>query len=441
MYWMPLLVTQLALAQTGTVQGEIVVVPDPSGAGHANSNFVAGVGTTLCAYGARGLYSVRPDVYDGVVVFTSSPMSSGLTGNAATPKGTLVRPTSSGSGYGSPLIVLPAANYGSAAQLSQCVFMGPVQNLPPSPDEDFRVASLGGTTPSGLTGIETLGHEYGHHWLVQSAYDQGAGLEVLHRGDTREPLDGQQSNRLSLVTLHYSGLADSQSVMFGNFITPLGGGQYRLSGGSRQYGPMDQYLMGLRAPSETPPMRVLDDGSGMGVAEMPLRRGESKTVSGMAEVWVSVEDVVRAQGPRLPAFPDAKRCFRVAFVLVLAPGATTATPQQLAAVEAYRTRWESWFFGATDGRAATVTTLDPSAACPTPPLPAADVGTESADAGGPAQDAGEPPQDAGAGGQDAGGDEPGTAKLQPGCGCTGAAAAPWLLAFALWTLSPSRRRD
>jgi hypothetical protein len=434
MIWTPLLVAQLVLAQTGTVQGELVVVPDPTGSGHANSNFVAGVGSTLCAFGARGLYSVRPDAYDGVVVFTTSSLSGGLTGNSATPKGTLVRPTSTGSGYGAPLVVLPAASYGSAAQLSHCVFMGPVQNLPASPDEDFRTAGFGGTTPSGLTGIETLGHEYGHHWLVQSVYDRGAGLEVLHRGDTREPLDGQQTDRLSLVTLHYSALVDSQSVMFGNFITPLGGGQYRISGGPRKYGPMDQYLMGLRAPEETPPMLVLDDGSGMGVADMPLRRGETKTVSALDETWISVGDVVRAQGPRLPAYPEAKRCFRVAFVLVLAPGAEAATPEQLAKVEAYRTRWESWFLGATDGRAATVTALEPSSACPAPPLPTPDAGSTGQDAGDPVQDAGPPAQDAGS-------EPPGTDKLKPGCGCGGAGAAPWLVAFALWALRSPRRRD
>ncbi|MEN9799628.1 MAG: Tol-Pal system protein TolB, partial [Pseudomonadota bacterium] len=265
--------------------------------------------------------------------------------------------------------------------------------------------------------------------------------EVLHRGDTREPLDGQETNRLSLVTLHYSALADSQSVMFGNFITPLGGGQYQLSGGTRKYGPLDQYLMGLRAPEETPPMRVLDDGSGMGAAEMPLRRGETKTASALDEVWVSVADVVRAQGPRLPAFPDARRCFRVAFVLVLAPGATTATAEQLARVEAYRTRWESWFLFATDGRAATVTTLDPAAACPAPLLPAADAGTAGEDAGSTEQDAGGPTQDGGTSAQDAGNGQPDTGKLKPGCGCNGAGAAPWLVAFALWALRASRRRD
>jgi hypothetical protein len=433
---MSLLLGQLLLGQSGTVIGDIVVVTDPNGTGHANTNVAAGVGSTLCAYGARGLYSVRPDIFDGVVVFTTSSMTGGfLGGNSATPKGTIVRATSTGTGYGTPLIPLPASDYGSPARLGQCVFMGPVQNAPLNPDEDFRQPSFGGgSSPTGLTGIEVLGHEYGHHWLVFSAFDQGNGLDVLHRADTG---DGNSSTPSTSATLHYSHLADSHSVMFGNFVTPLGGGQYRLEGGERKYGALDQYFMGLRAPEETPAMRVLDDGSGMGLVGTPLRRGESAVVTAQDEVLLSVADFVRAQGPRQPAFPTAPRCFRVAFVLVLAPGATTPTSEQFAVVEAYRKRWEGWFAAATDGRAATVTDLDAAATCPEPTL--VTVADGGVDAGGsPAQDGGalvQPAQDAGAG-VDAGVADR-TSKLKPGCGCNGSLPLPWTLGAFAWAL---RRR-
>jgi hypothetical protein len=429
----PLLIAQMVLGQAAFTVGDVLVVPDPGGTGHASSNLAAGVGSTLCAFGARGLYSARPDVFDGVVVFTTSSMSGGLLGNSATPKGTIVRATASGTGYGTPLIPLPASEYGSAGKLGQCVFMGPVQNAPLNPDEDYRQPSFGGgSSPTGLTGIEVLGHEYGHHWLVFSAFDQGNGLDVLHRADTRDSTDGSAPNRMASATLHYSHLADSRSVMFGNFITPLGNGQYRLEGGERKYGALDQYLMGLRAAEETPPLRVLDDGSGMGLVGTPLRRGESEVVNAQDEVLVSVADFIRAQGPRVPAFPTAPRCFRVAFVLVLAPGATSATSDQLAVVEAYRKRWEGWFFQATEGRAATVTSLNAATACPEPALaPAADGGTtEEPDAGNSPSVA----PDAGLNeATDAGDDLPGTTKIRPGCGCTGLAGsalpAAWLLAL------------
>jgi uncharacterized protein (TIGR03382 family) len=195
--------------------------------------------------------------------------------------------------------------------------------------------------------------------------------------------------------------------------------------------------MGLRSAEETPPLRVLDDGSGMGLVGTPLRRGEAQVVTAQDEVQVSVADFVRAQGPRQPAFPNAPRCFRVAFVLVLAPGATSPTSEQFAVVEAYRKRWEAWFTTATDGRAATVTELDANAACPEPPLSGPqDAGV---DAGEVAQDAGAPESPAGnAGGTaDAGEDLPGTSKVKSGCGCTATTPAPWFLLAFGWAL---RRR-
>lgn len=431
--WLPL-VLQLSLTQVGSVSGELVVVPDPSGTGHTTSNLVAGLGATLCAYGARGVASVRPDVFDAVVVFTNHPLSGPALGSAATPRGTIVRSTSTGAMYGAPLLVLPPSDFGSAARLSHCVFMGPVQNLPASPDDDFLQPGLSGPAPSGLSGIEVLGHEFGHQWMAGSAFEQGSGLDVLHRADPRDPLMGTQTNRVSLATLHYSHLADSRSVMFGNFITPLGGDQYRLEGGARGYGPMDQYFMGLRAPADTPPLRVLDDGSGMGLIGTPLRRGEAQTVTA-SEVSIAVADFVRAQGVRTPPFPLARRCFRVAFVLATQQG-TTATPAQLALVDAWRQRWESWFTPATDGRGTVVTSLDVFADCPEPPLPG-DAGVDAGlvdagldDAGAIAMDAGPAELDAGA--PDAGGEPSETGKIRPGCGCaSGPELALTLLALLL----------
>lgn len=440
------LVVQLALAQAGIVNGEVVVVADTNGAAHTNSNLVAGLGSTLCAFAARGVAYAKPDVFDVVVAFTTHPLTGGVLTNDATPKATIVRASGTGYTWGSPLIVLQPSEFGSAAQLSHCVFMGPVQNLPANPDDDFRQPAFPtGTMPSGTTGIEVLGHELGHHWLVQSAYDTGDGLRAMHRSDAREPADGLE-DRVSMAQLHWSHLADTQSVMYGNFITPLGNGQFKLEGGARKYGPMDQYFMGLRAPEETPPLLVINDGSQMGLIGTPLRRGESTTVSGTA-VNVSVADFVRAQGVRAPAFPNAKRCFRLAFVLVTQQG-TTATADQLALVDAYRRRFEGWFSFATDGRANAVTSLDVFEPCPEPPLgmdggvvEPVDAGvevdagvTEQPDAGAPSSDAGILP-----GNNDAGTTtEPGTdtTKFKPGCECDSVPAGALLLTLLL----TSRRR-
>ncbi|MBM4381403.1 MAG: hypothetical protein FJ086_19200 [Deltaproteobacteria bacterium] len=157
------------------------------------------------------------------------------------------------------------------------------------------------------------------------------------------------------------------------------------------------------------------------------------------EVQVSVADFVRAQGPRQPAFSNAPRCFRVASVLVLAPGSTRPTSEQFAVVDAYRKRWETWFTPDTDGRAATVTELDATAACPEPPLNGPR--GAGADAGEVTQDAGAPVVPAGDAGMiaDAGQEVPGMSEVKSGCGCSGTTPAPWVLLAFGWALR--RRRN
>ncbi|MBL8915314.1 MAG: hypothetical protein JNM17_31715 [Archangium sp.] len=439
-----LLVAQLALAQVGVIEGEVVVVPDPSGQGHTTNNLIAGLGSTLCAYASKGVYSVKPDVFDAIVVFTTHPLSGMAIGSPATPKGTVVRAEyTSGVVWGSPLIVLQPSDFGSPQRLLHCAFMGPLQNLPANPDDDFLLPAFPtGTMPSGTTGIEVLGHEFGHHWMVLSAFDTGNGLlDALHRSDDRMPLMGMQMNRVSAAGVHYSHLADTQSVMYGNFITPLGGGMYRLSGGARKYGPMDQYFMGLLPPAMTPPMLVLDDGSGMGLIGTPLRAGETETVSAQREVRVSVDDFVRAQGVRMPAFPNTKRCFRVAFALAVQQG-QTATPQQIAMVDAYRRRWEQWFKFATDRRGSSVTSLDVFAPCPEPEIDADGGVVPEVDAGvlDGGEDAGSVVEmDSGVVQPSSDGGDDGridTGKIRPGCGC---GASDAVLALALLALLRRRK--
>ncbi|MBL8952060.1 MAG: hypothetical protein JNK82_14850, partial [Myxococcaceae bacterium] len=361
------------------VQGELVIVDDPTGTPHDVTVNPASVDLALCAFAARGLYTVKPDVYDSLVVFTTHPMTEvQYTLFGKTPSGYAVRQTDQGITYGGFLIRQPPSAYGSAAELDHCAYMGPLRQWPANPDAPFELPAgpLGGTKPMGLTGVEVLGHEFGHHWLLFAAHDanDGRGLQALFRSDPRDP---EQADRPkpSTADLHYSHLAGSLSVMFGNTVTPLGGDTFRLEGGARKYSPLDQYLMGLRGAHETPPLLVIDDGSQRGLIGTPLMAGQTELVRGR-RVDIPVDDVIRAVGPRVPAYPNTQRCFRFAFVVVAHPG-HTVTAAELATIEAYRQRWESWFPFATDGRGSVDTRLSPADPCPTTPvdlMPASEVG-------------------------------------------------------------------
>jgi hypothetical protein len=284
--------------------------------------------------------------------------------------------------------------------------------------------------------------------MVWAAYDQANGLgpQALFRGNTREDTDPMHA--ISSSNLHWSAYADTGSVMYGNFITDNQDGTFTLKGGDHKYGYFDQYLMGIRAAADVPPMLVIDDGTGLGSADFPVPPGQSQTLTGLGYT-VTVDDLIRAIGPRMPAYPNAQSCFRVAFVLVTQAG-HTPTSQELAIVDAYRQRWETWYAWATDGRGSVDTRLDATNACPVvvpdAGVPMMDAGMNVPDAG-DASDAGTmmPPADAGPGGElnnvpppmD---DNPPvlvpTSKVKPGCGCTesplGSLAFGLLVMLAAW---------
>ncbi|MEW5742426.1 MAG: hypothetical protein AB1938_26145 [Myxococcota bacterium] len=483
------LVAQAALAQVSTV-GDIVVIQDPTG---AITNLVTSMTPTsiipsqqeqFCRAAYNAMRTVLPDQYDGIISFSTSEDITDLNNVW---QGSPVR--SAGSGYGRQNS--PWVNTYNGQKISQCVFMGTLgrtaaffpglprtEPLPPNPDSPW-MPSIGVPIPiPSLTGIEMLGHEYGHHWLMGIEFDQndGRGRQHFIRGylASGDPMTQGSPNQ------HYSHFADSRSVMYGECITDLGNGTFELRGCPRKYSHIDQYLMGLRAASEVSPMMVLEDAamSGQGVDTVAMAANSSgSTVSNMIRHDITADEIIRAMGARIPAYPMAQNCWRVAFVVVLAPGQTTIPPAMLQKVEAYRARWGPWFSFATDGRGTMDSRINGNGCVVNPPtdggvvvVPDAgqpDAGQPDAgrpDAGDPEEDAGiiEPdageqpdaggeiiPEDAGAQGRDAGPSKwdtyvpNDTGKIRPGCGCgaTGGFEVMALLGLLGAVLRRARHRD
>ena len=325
--------------------GDVAVVEDTSGVIHNHVDLdnmggfelMAG-GGRFCRDTAKQLIPTLGDQYDGIFTFTPKQLDDLMNVQQGQPvrwstQGIGTQPMNWGSQFGSP------------AKLSQCVFMGSLPKLPNHPDGP-ATALFG--LPLGITGTELMGHEYGHHWMTWVHFDKndGNGQRDLLRGYEENQNDPNAAGQLNG---HYGYYTDSRSVMYGNFITDNGNGTFTVRGGQRKYGQLDQYLMGLRAPNEVAPTMVLDDGSHHNSAAGAHGPTGAMNVTGMTRVDVSVDDVIRAEGTRVPAYPNAQSCWRVAFVLVVPPGQTYSAAD-VAKVEAYRARWEQWFHWATDGR-------------------------------------------------------------------------------------------
>lgn len=470
---MTALVACQAAAQV-SINGNLIVVQDPSGQMNDllsmnNSSIFPSHQEQFCraAYNAMRAAGI-PDEFDGIITFTTSETVTDLDNVW---QGSPVR--ADGTGYGRANS--PTANTYNGQKIGQCVFMGTLgrtaslfgppgpEALPANPDDDWA-PSLGIQIPGvkSLTGIEMMGHEYGHHWLLGAEFDQndGRGRQTFIRGWNAD----QNSTSMGYANQHYSHLADSRSVMYGECITDLGSGSFKFEGCARKYSHIDQYLMGLRAPMDVTPMMVLEDPTdpGHGVDSIAMGRTSSATTqNNLTRHDVTANEVIAAMGSRVPGYPTAQSCWRVAIVVVLAPGQTTPPQAMLDKANRYAARWPTWFNFATDGRG-TMDTRITGMGCVVPNdggvvMPPVDAGLPEVDAG-QSDDAGMMEVDAGTVDPDAGVMEPvdagtenpdagpskedtrvpyETGKIRPGCGCAADAGAS---VFGFVALALLRRR-
>ncbi len=459
--WVAVFTATAASAQITRVtnMGEVIVVPDPSGAINSlvtdfgGGSIYPSVQEQFCRAAFNNMRADgNGDEYDGIFAFMVAPNSNPF---GSVWQGSPVRSDATGMGRDNP-VNLQVSKYNST-KIGQCAFLGSLASdeLPSNPEDVWKPVGLF----NSLTGIEMLGHEYGHHWLLNIQFDlnDGKGKRHLIRATPTSSGEGGEANS---PNQHYSALADSRSVMYGSCITDQGGGSYKLGGCVRKYSHIDQYLMGLRAPDEVSPMMVLEDPSRPGEGEdaIAMSTGSSGTTrNGLTRYDVTAESIIRAMGPRVPAYPNAKSCFRVAFVVVLAPGATSIPPAILEKVQRYRNRWSDWFNFATDGRGTMDSHIGPGG-CVVGYHP--DGGTAVFDAGSPVEndagavdrDAGAPdagedagevvsPADSGAGPFDAGPCikcDVGTIRAA-GCGCGVASGAELFALLAVVALAAARR--
>lgn len=157
-----------------------------------------------------------------------------------------------------------------------------------------------------------FGQELGHAWLAFVSYDGGA---------------GQSRNMLGRANAHWSFYLDSGgSPVQGHDWLDNGDGSFTaIKHDIYEYSDLDLYLMGLLPPEQVAPWFVLenpsnciDAASGDGVCADPgafLFEAESYTVDATRRD-ITIDDVIAAEGPRIPAWPDAPDTYDVSFVLV-----------------------------------------------------------------------------------------------------------------------------
>lgn len=270
---------------------------------------------------AQRFYETHEDSYDYLVFFNTAGISAGA--NALANEVT-VRSYRQGIGDS---VVDAGASYGSPARLQAVLNMGPLRQYPLDPYA--RVGNRGLIT--GDTTMTLIGHETGHLFLALASI--------------RDPLDQSARPMLGTQSAHWNFNFNSEaSLLEGNRIQDQGSNRFLTVATVEGYSIFDQYLMGFRLPEEVPPMFLVRNSSASGTRFPQVGVSFSGTRQDVA-----VNDVIAAEGRRVPSAEVAQRRFRFAFLLIV-PAGTEPAADDVERLETYRAEFERYYQRAAQDR-------------------------------------------------------------------------------------------
>lgn len=211
-----------------------------------------------------------------------------------------------------------SAQFGSVGKLQGTVDLGNITQLATNP-----------YGPLLDTNVRTLSHELMHRF--------GAYVRFKNQDGTLN------TDLLGKDSAHWSYLLDSKgSIMYGNGWKDNKDGTFTSTAIRNAFSPLDLYLMGMIPKEQVPPM-VLIDNPAIDKTKLPQL---GATISGTAKT-ITIDDIVAAEGERIPNAATAQKQFNVGFVLLTRAGdnATAATQ----AVETLRKVWAGRFAEQTNG--------------------------------------------------------------------------------------------
>ncbi len=278
---------------------------------------------------ANAFYTSFPDSFDQLVLL--STFTYPLLGSGAFAFHSPVKNNTQGIGKG---VADHSVFYGSGGKLKSFLNLNALEVWPADPAERFLA--------DGYNFLGLLGEETGHRWGSTVSFDSGSGPQNL--------LLGRSMN-------HWSRYLDSDaSTMEGNDWNPLGGNQFQVAGFVGGYSQLDHYLMGLRTSDEVEPFFYISSTFNNELAN----RAEGVALPGFSasgtQIWVTVDDIINAEGTRIPGRDNTQKDFRQAFILLSQQG-HSPTNAELTKLSNFITAWRPYFHQATDGRATLSTDL------------------------------------------------------------------------------------
>jgi hypothetical protein len=273
---------------------------------------------------AKRFYATHPDNYDQILLWTDQTLITDAFAYEVTVANEI-------KGVGQDIYDL-SSGFGSAGRLRSLVVMDWLGKYPDDPTQKF----LGENNT-----LSVLGQEVGHRWLAYLQFRD-------HTGATSSALLGRD-------LAHWSFYFNSDaSVMEGNQIQDLGGGQFRTVDAVKRYSTLDQYAMGLVGAPDVPSFFYVE--SPTGASQGPASAPQIGVSFAGTRRDVLIGDVVAVEGPRVPAVANSPRTHRQAFIYIVSSGRAVDTGQ-VAKLDRIRQQWTAFFLQATGGHMTAITTL------------------------------------------------------------------------------------
>lgn len=212
-----------------------------------------------------------------------------------------------------------SSQYGSPGMLQGTIDLGNITQLASNP-----------YGPKLEETITTLNHELGHRWLAAVRFKNTDGT--------------LNTSLIGKDNAHWSYLLDSKgSLMYGNGWKDNANGSFTSVSKQSAFSPLDLYLMGLLDKSQVSPMLLIDNPA-IDKTKLPT---QGDTITGIAQT-VTIDDIIAAEGPRIPDYTAAQKQFTVGFVLLSRTGDDTTAAT--AAIETLRKAWAGKFAELTRGK-------------------------------------------------------------------------------------------
>lgn len=211
------------------------------------------------------------------------------------------------------------ATFGSVGMLQGTIDMGNVSQLADSPygtklDEN----------------LDKLSHEMMHRF--------GAYVRF------KNPDGTLNTSLLSADKFHWSYLLDTQgSLMYGNGWKNNGDGTFTSTSARSGFSSLDLYLMGMIDKSQVPPMLLIDNPA----IDKSKQPHQGDVITGTART-VTIDDIIAAEGPRIPDTTTAQKQFKIGYVLLTRAGVNPGNAPQ--AIEVLRKAFPGKLLELTQGK-------------------------------------------------------------------------------------------